>query len=98
MTWCIIQSALVSYVTKIKCGRPIAETVKDHNERDHKSHLLKHSLETGDERVKIYDFSIIYKKFSVNKRKWKIAESLLIKPLRPTLSIHDKSVPFKLLN
>ena len=82
----------------VECGRPIAERVKDHNERDHKSHLLKHSLETGDERVKSYDFSIIYKKFSGNKRKWKIAESLLIKPLRPTLSIHDKSVPLKLLN
>ena len=27
-----------------KTCRPIAERVKDHNGRDHKSHILKHSL------------------------------------------------------
>ena len=30
-------------------GRRIAERVKDHNGRDHKSHILKHSLEIGHE-------------------------------------------------
>ena len=48
--------------------RPIAERVKDHNGRDHKSHILKHSL-----------FSIISNNFYKNKRKQKISESLLIK-------------------
>ena len=68
-------------------GRRTAERVKDHNRRDNKSHILKHSLETGHERVKSSDFSIIYKNFNGNKRKRKIAEFLLNKQLRPTLNI-----------
>ena len=79
-------------------GRHIVERIKDPNGRDHKSHILKHSLETGQERVKSSDFSIIYKNFNGNNRKWKVAESLLIKQLRPTLNIHDKSVLLKLFN
>ena len=35
-------------------GRRIVERVKDHNERDHKSHILKHSLQPGYEPVLIY--------------------------------------------
>ena len=64
-------------------GRRIAERVKNHNGTDHKSHILKHSLETGHEHVKSSDFSI---------------ESLLIKQLRPTLNIHDISVLLNLFN
>ena len=60
-------------------SRRIAERVKDHNGRDHKSHILKHSLETGHENVKSSDFSIISKNFNGNQRKQKTAESLLIK-------------------
>ena len=79
-------------------GRRIAERVEDHNGRDHKSDILKHSLETGHEHVKSSDFSFIFKIFSGNKRKPKIVELLLIKQLLPTLNIHDKSVPLKLFN
>ena len=50
-------------------GRRIAERVKDHNETDHKSHILKHSLQTEYEPVKSFDLSIIYKNFNGNKRK-----------------------------
>ena len=50
-------------------GRRIAERIKDHNRRNHKSHMLKHSLETGHERVKSFDFSIISKNFNGNQRK-----------------------------
>ena len=49
-------------------GRRIAERVKDHNERDHKLHVLKHSLETAHEHVTSFDFSIISKNFNGNKR------------------------------
>ena len=80
-----------------KSGRRIAEKVKDHNGRNHKSHILKQFLETGHEHVTSSDFSVIYKYFNRNKRKRKIAESLLIEQLRPTLNIHDISVLLKLL-
>ena len=76
----------------------IAERVKEHNGRDQKSHKFKHSRETGHERVKSSDFSIIYKNFNGNKRKRRIAESLLIKQLRTVLNINGKSVPLKLFN
>ena len=79
-------------------GRRITERVKGLNGRDHKLHILKHSLKTGYELVISSDFSIISKNFNGNKQKWKIAESLLIKHLRLTLNIHDKSVPLKLFN
>ena len=52
-------------------GRCIAERVKDHNGRDHKSHILKHSLETEYEHVTSSDFSIISKNFNENKKKSK---------------------------
>ena len=79
-------------------GRRIAERVKDYNGRDHKSHILKHSFETGHRHVISSDFSIISNNFNGNKRKRKVSEWLLIKQLRPTLNIHDKSVPLKLFN
>ena len=50
-------------------GRRIAKRVKDPNGRDHKSHIFKHSLETGHEHVKSSDFLIISKNFNENKRK-----------------------------
>ena len=79
-------------------GRRIEERVKDRNGRDHNLHILKHSLETEHENVKRSNFSIISENFNGNKRKQKIAKLLLIKQLRPTISIHDKSVPLKLFN
>ena len=57
-------------------SRRIAERVKDHNGRDHKSHILKHSLKTAYEHVASFDFWIISKNFNGNKRKLKFAESL----------------------
>ena len=75
-------------------GRRIAERVKDHNERDNKSHIWKHSLQPGYEPVKSFDLSIICKNFNGKKRKRKIAESLLIKQLRPTLNTHNKLTAF----
>ena len=79
-------------------GRLIVERVKDHNGRDHKQHILKQALKTGHEHVKSSDFLIISKNFDGNKIKRKIAEPLLIKQLRPTLNIHDKSVRLKLFS
>ena len=79
-------------------GRRISERIKDHNGRDLKSHILRHSVESGHANVSCEDFKIIAKNFNNNSWKRKIAESLLIKEKRPTLNIHDKSVPLKLFN
>ena len=81
-----------------KGGQIISERIKDHNGRDLKSHILKHSVESGHANVSCEDFKIIAKNFNNNSWKVKIGESLLIKEKRPTLNIHDKSVPLKLFN
>ena len=79
-------------------GRRISERIKDHNSRDLKSHILRHSLESGNVNVSYEDFKIIAKNFNSNHWKRKIAESLLIKEKRSTLNTYFKSVPLKLFN
>ena len=76
----------------------LVERVLDHNDRDAKSHLVKHAIEKCHKYPKIEDFNIIGKGYRSNKFKWKVAESLLIKDVRPTLNTHEKSVPLKLFN
>ena len=76
----------------------ISERIKDHNVRDLKSHILRHSVESGHANVIYEDFKIIAKNSNKNHCKRRIAESLLIKEKRPTLNTHDKSVPLKLFN
>ena len=60
-------------------GRRISERIKDHNGRNLKSHILKHSVESGHTNVCYEDFKIKAKNFNNNHWKHKIAESLLIK-------------------
>ena len=43
-------------------------------------------------------FKVIDMDFVSNKRKQKIAESLWIKDLRPTLNVQEKSIPMKLFD
>ena len=76
-----------------KSDRRISERIIDHNGRDLKSHILRHSVESGHANVISEDFEVI-----VNSSKCKIAESILIKEKRPTLNIRDKSLPLKLFN
>ena len=79
-------------------GRRISEHIKDHNGRDLKSHILRHSVESGHANVSGEDFKTIAKNFNNKSWKHKIAESLLIKEKWPMLNIHNKSVPLKLFN
>ena len=76
----------------------IIERIKDQSGRDHASHMVKHNIETSHTDVNTANFKIIDMNFSNNKKKQKIAESLWIKDLRPTLNIQVKSIPLKLFN
>ena len=44
-------------------GRRILERIKDHNGKDLKSHILRHSVESGHANVSFEDFKIIAKNF-----------------------------------
>ena len=79
-------------------GRRIIERIKDHSGRDHASHMVKHNIETSHTDVNTANLKINDMNFSNNKRKRKIAESLWIKDLRPTLIVQEKSIPPKLFN
>ena len=58
-------------------GRRFSERMKDHHSRDLKSHILRHSVESGHANVGYEDFKIA-KNFNNNSWTHKIAESLLI--------------------
>ena len=76
----------------------LSERVLDYNGRDSKSYLVKHAIEKCYKYPKIEDFNAIGKSYTNNNFKRNVAESLLIKDVRPTLNTHDKSVPLKLCN
>ena len=78
--------------------RRLSERVLYHNGRDAKSHLVKHAIEKSHKYPKIEDFNVIGKGYKNNTFKRKVAESLFIKDVRPTLNTHEKSVPLKLFN
>ena len=60
--------------------------------------MVTHNIETSYIDVNTANFKIIDINFSNSKRKRKIAESLWIKDLRPTLNVLEKPVPLKLFN
>ena len=76
-------------------GRRLNERVIDHNGRDKKSHLYKHSQESNYPCVALSDFKIIGCNFQNQKFKRRI-ESLLIRETRSSLNIQEMSVPLKL--
>ena len=91
---CATESCNEDYVGE--CCRRLCECVKDHNGRDHLSHLVKHAGETGHLPVDTANFEVIGSGYRNNARRRKIAEALLVK--KPILNIQEKSVPLKLFN
>ena len=85
---CTESSCFDNYVGET--GRQIVERIKDHSSRDHASHMVTHNIENSHADVNTANFKIIDISFS-NKSLW-------IKDLRPTLNLHEKSVPLKLFN
>ena len=81
-----------------ECARRLYERVKDHNGRDHSSHLVKHAVETSRLPGDTANFEVIGSGYRNNARCRKIAEALLIKKLKPTLNIQEKSDPLKIFN
>ena len=75
----------------------IIERIKDYNGREHTSNVFKHSIEKSHKNVNTIDFKII-DNFHNNKQKQKIAKSLWIKHLRPTLNKQEISIQLKLFN
>ena len=60
--------------------------------------MYKHCIETGHRSPNINDFKITSSNFRKNVFKRKIAEALLIKQLKPTLSKQEKLIELKRFN
>ena len=71
---CPIPTCEDKYISET--ARRIHGNIKDQNGRDHKSHMLKHSIEEHNENVTRENFKIIAKNFKNNKWKQKISKSL----------------------
>ena len=78
--------------------RRISERIIGHAGRDSKSYTYKHCIETGHRSPNINDFKITCSNFRKNVFKRKIAEALLIKQLKPTLSKQEKLIELKRFN
>ena len=79
-------------------ARCIAERAKDHNGPDQHSHLVKHATGNNHLHVVKGDFTILDSGYRNNTRKRKIAEALMIKVIRPSLNVNEKSMEIKLFN
>ena len=72
--------------------------MKDHREKDLKSHLCKHLMETNHKRMTLDDFKIIGKGYKRSKSRSKLAESLYIKEKCSSLNTPEACFPRKLFN
>ena len=94
----------VSLHIQFKCRKmrtrisPNTDTFLHSDGRDAKSHLVKHANKKCHKYLKIDNFNVLAKGYRNNTFKLKVAESLLIKNVRPTLSTHEKCVSLKLFN
>ena len=75
-----------------ECDEHIVEEITDHNCQE----LISNSLESGHKHETDSAYSITPQISMEANRKEKL--SLLLKQLRPTQNIRDKSVPLKLFN
>ena len=81
-----------------KASRRVSERIIDHNRRDNKSHLFRHSVEHNHKNVERQDFKILGKGYRNNAMKQKISEALYCRELKPTLNVQEKSIDLKLFN
>ena len=79
-------------------GRQISEREIDRNGRDQKPHIFKHSSENCHQHFDTNNFKIIGNGFKNNSFKRKVSEALLIKQIKPSLNVQEKSIELKLFN
>ena len=76
-------------------ARRVSERITDHNDRDQNSHFFKHSCIRNHKNT---DLKIISSGFKNNYCRRHIAEALLIKQIKPSLKVPEKSYELKLFN
>ena len=79
-------------------GRGVLERVKDHNGKDAFSYIFKHCIAVDHQFVFCDNLRIAVRNYRNNKQKQKIAKVLLIKNLKLSLNVQEKSVALLLFN
>ena len=79
-------------------GRRVLEQLKDHNGRDTSSHTFEHCAAADHQFVSWDNLRIVGRNYRNNKRARKIAEALLIKNLKPSLNVEERSVALELFS
>ena len=96
---------MFNFVVKMICkddhtdeiNRRVIERVIDHNRRDKKSHMLKHSRDTLPTHDWEYDFKLLGNNYQSNVKR-KISAYLFIRQLKPSLNKQDKPISLNLYN
>ena len=78
--------------------RQISERIIDHKRRDQKQHIFKHSSKKCCQHFHTNSFKIIGNGFKNNSFKRKVSEALLIKQMKLSLNVQEKSIELKLFN
>ena len=79
-------------------ARRLSERVMDHAGRDIKPRIVRHRLNSNHETVNIKNFKILNMGYNNNTYKTRISEPLFVKQYRPSLNMHNNSVPLQLFN
>ena len=75
-----------------EAARRLHERIMEHAGKDNKSHMLKHTFQSGHPSVSPNNFRVLQKRYNNSKMKTKISETLLIRKHQPSLNIRENSI------
>ena len=79
-------------------ARILNERRMEHAGKNSKSHMFKHTFQSGHPFVSPNNFRILQKEYKNNKVKRKKSEALLMRKHQPSLNIRENSVSLEFLN
>ena len=79
-------------------ARRLIERAMDRADRDAKSHIVRHCLNSNYETVNIENFKTLKMGYKNNTYKRRISEALFIKQYRSSLNVEDNSVSLQLFD
>ena len=74
------------------------EKISEHADKDKKSHMPRHTLQSGHSSILWNRFKILGKGFDNNWVKRKISEALLLKQYQSTVNTQENSIVLELFN
>jgi len=90
---CPANNCNVTYIGET--SRRLKERVKDHQHRDKKSHIMKHSQTKDHPPAEEKHFKILGSNYNYYKDR-KVAEAIYIMNKKPNLNVQEQSIPLKL--